>query len=248
MRAPGGIGWLLAALVLVATGDGAAAEERLSARGVVVAAESAVLSARVRAPIAAMPVRMGDRVARGDAVVTFDCALQEAERTSAVAVLRKAEIVLAQRERLHERQAAGLSEVREARADAARARADVAAIDALMTGCVLRAPFDGRVAETYAYPHEQPAPDAPLVKLVGTERLEIDLIVPSLWLRWLKPGASMRYEVDETATAHDAAVTRIGAQVDAVSQTVKITAAFSEPGVPVLPGMSGTGVFVQPGN
>ena len=83
------------------------------------------------------------------------------------------------------------------------------------------------------------------MKIVGSNDLELRLIVPSNWLSWLKIGESFSFQVDETGQQHVAQVTQVGAEVDAVSRTVPITAKFEAHPSTVLPGMSGTAVFVD---
>ena len=112
--------------------------------------------------------------------------------------------------------------------------------------CRILAPFDGRVAEMKARTFETATPNQPLMRLVGTEDLEIELIVPSGWLRWLKEGHPLQARIDETETEHGATVARIAPMVDAVSQTVKIIARFARSNRAVLPGMSLSATFPAP--
>ena len=84
------------------------------------------------------------------------------------------------------------------------------------------------------------------MRLVNTDHLEIEMIVPSLWLRWMKPGLKFHVTIDETETVHDATVERIAATVDSVSQTVKVMAVFADSSRNILPGMSLTAELKQP--
>ncbi|MGD3980087.1 HlyD family efflux transporter periplasmic adaptor subunit, partial [Xanthomonas citri pv. citri] len=86
-------------------------------------------------------------------------------------------------------------------------------------------------------------------RLVGDGELEIDLIVPSPWLVWLREGAPLSAKIDETGRTYAGRVSRTAAAVDPVSQTIKITAAFAEPlSGAVLPGMSLDATFERVGN
>jgi len=109
--------------------------------------------------------------------------------------------------------------------------------------CVIQAPYSGRVAELAVNAFETPGVNQPLMKIIGSDELELRLIVPSNWLSWLKIGESFSFQVDETGDEHQALVTQVGAEVDAVSRTVAITAKFESLPATVLPGMSGTALF-----
>jgi hypothetical protein len=75
--------------------------------------------------------------------------------------------------------------------------------------------------------------------------LELEFIVPSRWLAWLKPGYAFQVRIDETGKTYPAKVQRIGARVDPVSQSVKLSAAISGSFPELIAGMSGK-VELQP--
>ena len=52
--------------------------------------------------------------------------------------------------------------------------------------CTLNAPFSGRIARLYAEPHAFVSPGKPLMEILDSRRLELQMIVPSRWLTWLK--------------------------------------------------------------
>ena len=63
--------------------------------------------------------------------------------------------------------------------------------------------------------------------------------MPSGWLRWLKSGYRFRVGIDETGKSYPAHVTRLGARVDPVSQSVKVTATIDGRFTELVAGMSG---------
>lgn len=221
-------------------------KDPFDARGVVVPNAEVTLGAGVVAPIAALPLKPGTAFAKGTTLVSFDCARQRADLRAARAGFTKADTFYRGKARLLKRGAAGRQEVREARADADAARANVDGLTAVLSMCTVRAPFSGRVLERHADPYEIPAANAPLLTVVDDSKLELDLIVPSRWLRWVKVGTAFRFSVDELGRTLQARVTRVGAKVDAVSQTVKLTGTFRLRPADVLAGMSGTAQFQPP--
>ncbi|MCB1417044.1 MAG: hypothetical protein KDJ64_11600, partial [Nitratireductor sp.] len=71
------------------------------------------------------------------------------------------------------------------------------------------------------------------------------------WLRWLSPGRTFSFTVEETGRTIETSIDRIGAEVDPVSQTVVIyagvdkgkTGAKAGGTEDILAGMSGTASF-----
>lgn len=93
--------------------------------------------------------------------------------------------------------------------------------------------------------HELPAPGRPVLRIFRGTDLEIEMIAPSSWLRWLEIGAPFTFVVDETGEAITGTVMRVGGAVDAVSQTIKIVGGFAPSAARVLAGMSGNAEFPQ---
>jgi len=75
--------------------------------------------------------------------------------------------------------------------------------------------------------------------------LELSIIVPSKWMRWIDIGQRFNFAVDETGESFTAKIIRRGAAVDPVSQTIDITA---KPlgDIKALTGMSGIARFETP--
>jgi len=223
-------------------------EKGFDARGVVMANAEITLGAGLAARIKNMPFKAGQGFKKGQELVAFDCARQAADLRGAQAALGKATSFYSGKKRLKARGAAGGQEVREAAADVASAKASVDALSEVISQCKIKAPFNGRVVERHADTFETPAANAPIMTVVDDSALELDLIVPSTWLRWVKKGTSFRFSVDELGETFEAKVDRMGAKVDAVSQTVKLTGSFVKRPGSVLAGMSGTAAFSPPVN
>jgi len=112
--------------------------------------------------------------------------------------------------------------------------------------CSLNAPFSGRVAKTYVEPHEYVTQGKPLLEVVNTKQLEVKLIVPSRWLTWLVRGKRFSIHVDDLNRNYAARVTRLGARIDPVSQTVSLAGEIEGSPSELLPGMSGWAIFALP--
>lgn len=184
-------------------------------------------------------VQEGGRFKAGETLVSLDCALQKAQLEKARAALTAAEKVSSVNARLAEMKSVGELEAVTSAAEAAKARAEVSLMSTTVSKCTLTAPFAGRVAEQKVREHQYLQAGQPLLDLLDDSRLEIEFIAPSPWLSWLAPGLPFTMHVDETGQPHAARVVRVGARVDAVSQSVKVTGEFTQASPGLLSGMSG---------
>ena len=221
-------------------------EAKIPVRGVVKAVDKAELATDLAARVTAIGFRFGERFKKGDMLVTFDCDRYRAEAQSAQAVQREMQLTLDSNQQLEKFRAVGKHDLEISRARVAKAEAEARSLNSRLKQCEILAPFDGRVAELTINTFEQPQVNKPFLAIVGEGRLEIELILPSHWLSWVKPGAPFSFGVDETKGSYEARVKRIGASVDAVSQMIKVIAEFEVPHGDVLPGMSGVARFIEP--
>ena len=227
----------------------AGAAETQTARAIVKANAKATISVFLTARVSQLPFRAGQSFARGSVIIGFDCARYLAELRAKKAILSARSQELAINNRLLRFGAIGASEVAVSRSRMQEAKALVEVQEALVKQCVIEAPYDGRVVERLINENETPGPNQPLIKIVDTSKPELELIVPSNWLVWLNTGTPFSFKVDETGKVLKAKISRLGAVVDAVSQTIKVTGEFSgEQKNSVLPGMSGTATFAFSGS
>ncbi len=150
-------------------------------------------------------------------------------------------------EYLLRRGAAGKRDLEVSRARADRASHDARALELRLQRCKIMAPFDGRISTLAIHEHETPVSGKPILEILGTDEMELQLIVPSVWLVWLEEGTSFSFKIDETQKEYNAKVKRIGAAVDPVSQTITLTGQFLKPAPALRAGMSGTASFPYQG-
>lgn len=216
-------------------------------RGLVRPLHQSSIATDLSVPVAGILKREAESFRQGDVLVSFDCERLEAEQAAAEAVHQEMKLTLDSNVYLDRKGAVGRLDVEVSRARLAKAEADARAMKARLRQCRVVAPFDGRVVELAINEHEIPAVGKPFITLVDETRFEIDLIMPSTYLRQVAPGAGLTYRIDETGRSYKARVLRTGAAVDPVSQTVKIIAEFAEPAAGVMAGMSGTATFEDGG-
>ena len=203
----------------------------------------ATIAAGLSGAITRMPVREGERLTQGALVATMDCSGQQAARKVVEAKLSGAQAKFKVNERLTQLNLSSVLEMELAKAEEGQAQAELAAIEVNLRKCEIRAPFAGIVAEQMARSHQFVREGEPLIELVDTSNLEIELIVPSRWLEWLRVGSGFTVMVDELRRPINAVVDRIGGRVDPVSQTIRLLGRVEGEHKDILPGMSGQAVF-----
>jgi len=219
------------------------ADEGFQIRGLVRPVARAELRTEIAAPVTKLPFREGEGFAMGDILVEFDCSRYIAELKAAEAAANAARVEFTSKKRLLAHKAVGKDEVllAGARLDQNLAEVDIHKI--VSARCSITAPFSGRIVSLTTSLHEYPKQNLPLMAILDDSRLEIELIAPSNWLTWLVPGSKFDFTIDETGRAITATVDRIGAEVDAVSQTIRLFAIFPVTDGNALAGMSGTATF-----
>lgn len=204
------------------------------------------LAAEIGAKVERVPVREGERFRKGETLIAFDCSIQRAQMAEAKASLTAAEKTVAVNARLLELQTIGKLENDVAVAERDKSRAKVDASAALLGKCVVPAPFDGRVVEQKVRAQQFAQPGQPLLDVLDDSVLELDFVVPSKWLVWLKPGHGFQVAIDETGKTYPVKLIRAGARIDPVSQSVRVTGAIGGHFPELAAGMSGRVLLSPP--
>lgn len=209
-------------------------------RGIVKAVQQAAISSDLVLPVARVGAREGQPFKTGDLLIEFDCERQRHELAALAAIQREARIGLETNEMLARRGASNRHDVEVAKARLDKAAAEWAAMERRLRGCRIVAPFDGTVVELSVNPHEIAPGNRPVITIVDSSALEIEIIMASRDLSAFGVGTELEFHVDENASAHRVEIVRIAGAVDPVSQMAKVYAVFKRLDPRVLPGMSGT--------
>lgn len=243
--------WLLAAsagsVMAQQPSDGPARAgfERQEIRAQLLPRQYTTLAAEIGAKVNRLPVPEGGAFKAGQPLVKFDCTVQQAMLQKARAELNAAEATDKANQRLAQLNSVGQLEVDLGHAGRQKAAAEVGAQQAVLGKCSINAPFAGRVAEQKVREQQFVQPGQPLLEIIDDSVLELEFLVPSAWLVWLRTGQTFEVEIDETGKRYPARFERIGARVDPVSQSVKVAAAIDGHFSELISGMSGR-VLVTP--
>ena len=211
--------------------------------GLLVPRIETVLSSQMAGKIEKINVEEGDRFQKGAPLVVFDCKIEETELKRAVTELEAAKKTLGvNRSLAHLKSISGL-DVAMAEAKVLSAEAEAAVRQAVVERCTLNAPFDGRVVEIPVSAYQTVRQAEPLLKILDDQDLRLEVIVPSSWLAWLKEGEPFSIVMDETGKTYQAKVSKIGARIDPVSQSVKVLGRIEGTHPELMAGMSGAVTF-----
>jgi RND family efflux transporter MFP subunit len=213
--------------------------ERQEIRAQLMPRRYTTIAAEIGARIKRLPVAEAGAFTEGQLLVGFDCSVQEALRDKARAELEGAQANFRANQKMAELNSVGQLEVDLARISVSRAQAELSSQQALIDKCTISAPFNGRVAEQKVREQQFVQPGQALLDILDDASLELEFLVPSSWLRWLKPGQALKVSIDETRKTYPARFTRIAARVDPVSQSIKVAATIDGTFPELIAGMSG---------
>lgn len=212
-------------------------------RALVVASQEAVLSSELAARINSISVKEMERFKKGDLLIQFDCSLYEAQKDVVRANENSALIKLKSDEQMLQMRSIGKYELELSISEYEKAKSELRIAELNVERCEIRAPFDGAVEEVVVNAFESIQPQVELMKIIKTDVLELEMVVSSEWVSWLTIGHPITVYIDEIQEEFNASISGIGANVDAVSQTIQLKGTITNASSALLPGMSGRVVF-----
>ena len=170
----------------------------------------AVLNARTGGEVMMVAARAGETVRAGQVIAAMDTRDLKLRALQAEATMQgnRAEALMAQQklERmrpLREQNYVSDNEISNAErqleirnAQVSASAAALAQVRQQMADAVVRAPFDGRIAERLVEPGQSVAPGTPLLKIVDLGLMELEAMVPEADMTTIKPGQIVSFQVD----------------------------------------------------
>lgn len=217
--------------------------DEYSVQAVLSAKKSAVISGAMDGVLEKLPFENGDSFKKGDILVQYNCRFERAKNRESKAQLAVSSRKAKAYANLKESNAVADVEYVSILQEYERAKAIVEQTRSRLELCVIKAPFNGRVTDKIANTHEAVKSGRVLMEISSNEPLQAELLVPSVWLRWLNIGTGLEIAVHETGRSYSAKIKRIHGKVDPVTQTAYVVAQVSRYEEELLPGMSGRAIF-----
>ena len=224
--------------------------DTLMLTGIVAADQRSEVTADTQGKVIAVMIERGQRVKMGDPVVRLDVrsAALSAREAQANLAAAKAQKALAEEEckraqSLLDKGAITRSEYDQQTTQCTSALQQVAAAEARaqmiaksVSDGLVRAPFDGIIADKNVTPGEWVAPGRSLFTLVDDDPLKIELSVPETAVRAIKLGQRVTLEAVATPDKeYEATITRIGGEIGRTRSL--IVEATIDAGTDLVPGM-----------
>ncbi|MBH0197177.1 MAG: efflux RND transporter periplasmic adaptor subunit [Nitrospira sp.] len=219
--------------------------ERGAARGIVKAGTQAVLYTQVQGRVSQVPYKEGQRFAKGATLVQLDCDKYQAELSAAAAEHEGKSKALQNNKALAQLNAISAIDLEISETEVKKTLAARRIAEINVRSCHVTAPFAGRVVGVMVNEHENVFPNDKLLSVLDDTSIEIELVLPSASLSWLRRKSKFTFAVDEMGRGYPARIKEIGANVDAASQTVKVIGVFETLPANVISGMSGSAQFVE---
>ena len=231
--------------------------------GTVTTRDRASLSSRVSGLVSAVHVDAGDRVKKGTLLLSMDSTLEKlglmearAASAEARAVLDEARRRQEEARRLGPRKGIAESEIRAAEADAKIAETKLERLRAaerykqeLVARHDVFAPFAGVVARRLAEEGEWVDTGTPVLELVGTRNLRLDLRVPQEHYPYIGADARVSVRFDAMPSRSiDGAITAKVPLSDTGSRTFLLRVQLPDGDLDVTPGMSAQARLRIPGS
>ena len=187
------------------------AEKTNNARGVLRAGQTAEIASGMTGRLLKAGYKPGQYFKSGALLASFDCTRQKAELLALEQAHQTLSVQHENTSELFNLGAAGELDVTIAKSEMQQAAAERDAVKARMKDCSICAPYAGYVTERHVSAYETPQAGQPLYSIQRAGTLELSVITPSKWMRWMKAGQKFNFTVDETGETFRAKIVRTGA-------------------------------------
>lgn len=209
-------------------------EDRIMAKGSVLANEQVIIAAEIAGKVTRIHVAEGSRVAKGTLLFSLDDAdlVAQIERT-------KAELVFLEGKAGRDgilKEKGGVSEeayqltIRDLEAK----RADLRLLEVRLSKTKITAPFAGRTGLRMVSEGSYVGPAQKLTELVDDSRIKIDFTLPERYMHRISVGDRIRFSTEGTNGQFDGQVYAIEPRIDQATRTISVRAVSQAAGV--LPG------------
>lgn len=180
----------------------------------------------------------GQRVRKGELLARIDVAARKAALDRAQASFNLADELFRRRESLFQRRIISKEELDKASTERALAEANLRQAQVEYERGFLRAPISGIVNHLYVDAGEWVARGAPVMDLVNVERIKIQLNVPEMDVRFLKPGHNAMVTIDALPEKKLwGKVDFVAYKADAATKTFHVQVVVENPAGEIRPGM-----------
>ena len=209
--------------------------------GMAKATQEVDLAFDVHGTLAKRPANVGDMMKAGDIIAELDQRQFLAELKSAKAQLDKDKAHFERAEKLIEKDFISRTQYDELEAKLAMAESNLDLAEKALTDSVIKAPFDGVIANMYVENYTAVQPKQSVARLLDTSRVEFVMNIPEQYIALVRRVQNLRVVFDAFPDKElPASIKEIGSEATKATRTYPVTLIMDQPeGVEILPGMAG---------
>jgi membrane fusion protein, multidrug efflux system len=215
-------------------------DNRILTSGTVLPDESVELSSEASGKITAIYFREGERVRKGDLLLTIN----DADLQAQLQRFKYQEALLVEREfrqrKLLEKEAVSQEVYDRALADLNTNRAEMLMVEAQIAKTRVKAPFDGVIGLRMVSEGSYITPNTRIASLVKMQPVKIEFSIPEQYASEVKPGNQISFTIGSTKKTYEASVYAVEPIIDQSTRTLRIRAIYPNPGLDVIPGSFAT--------
>jgi len=190
--------------------------------------------------------REGQAVKKGELLAKIEVFSLKAALDNAEAAFKLSDELYRRRQRLFERKIISREELDQSETDRAVKMGGVRQARVQYEQGFLRSPLDGRVNYLHVDPGEYVSRGNPVLDLVNIDRIEIDVNVPEMDVRYLKPGQPVMLRVDALGEeVFQGSIDFVAYKADSTTKTFRIKVMVDNPDHRIRPGMIARVAFLR---
>lgn len=195
------------------------------------------ITSKLPSRVKSMGFRDGQIFNKDDILATLDCKEIELDLEIQREVYKEKAASLNNLKKLRELKSTSEYSVVKAQAEHGQSEKLIEKYEKQINDCVIKAEFDGKVISTDVTEGEYIYPGKEIMVVNNNKDLLVKAYIPVIWLDWLVIGTTFKMCIGEIC--HHGVVTRLGAEVDAISQTLDVFGRLLEHDDSLIAGLSG---------
>ncbi len=214
--------------------------------GLIISETKMKITNRQPVRIKSLGFKDGQEFSKGDILVIFDCKQIELDLDIQKEILKDRQASFDNLQKLKKLKSTSDYSVVKAESELGQTKKIISKYEDQLSDCVIKSDYAGKVVVTSATEGEFLFAGKEIMTVINNEDLLVKAYVPVDWLDWLKIGSTFKLCIG--ADCFDGVVNRIGAEVDAISQTLDVFGKIpaENNNNKLIPGLSGQITFDKP--
>ncbi|WP_394752317.1 efflux RND transporter periplasmic adaptor subunit [Crenothrix sp.] len=183
------------------------------------ARQNILLASEMSGRIQRLDLRDGECFIAGQVLATISCPKAKSQLSKVRGVLTQQEQAIQQLEDMH---SINTLEIDLATRERDEAKANVMLTEALVSRCVVYAPFAGKVVKRFAKPSQIVRVGDPLLEIMDNNSQDVEFLVPASEISHITLGKHYQVNLEDTTKPYQIELTGLGGRIDSETQTIKI--------------------------